>query len=86
MMQGLAQFRREFGEPDLVVLSSNLWDVGRWHTIDYGGWTEILPPMLPFSFLEGWITNMTKVVKKTKVRVIAIMRGISDTCSRKDKP
>jgi len=67
--QGLVQFKEEFGEPDLVVISSNLWDVGRWHNLEWGGRTDDLPGLLPFSYLESWIANMTRVVQVAKASV-----------------
>lgn len=54
--------------PDLVVMASNLWDVGR-HVLEYKNNTQasgadgVLPLELPEEFLTAWRRNATNAIK-----------------------
>lgn len=74
----LEQAKQEFaakmgGEPDAIIVSSNLWDVARLSWKPKGendNWGNILssenrpsPPTLPARFLRNWVHNATDMIR-----------------------
>eukprot|EP00884_Botryococcus_braunii_P022680 jgi/Botrbrau1/9096/Bobra.0305s0003.1 len=69
--EGLKLFRSTEGEPDIVVVSSNFWDLAGWFFA--ANWTMVGSVMenetIPNSVLHQWGENMTQILTHLKDNV-----------------